>query len=522
MSFDVVNGLTAVENPAVSVGSGKVPTDVSSTQEVTSQWEPDNGASASTAIGEPTNYNGQDITFNIDVPSNSRVLFDKSYIRLDGFGCYMNGGTTCTAAATGMSIPWNPIAALLDTAEIQFNSQNIMVEKINQELGHASMVKMLTRYTKEALDSMGERFFVPTIESQRDLNTGINHSGTPTNTASGLSQESIDRAHFNLVREVTGSHGIKAHSKNIYLHDLFDSVRAPAAFFLQKIKVTIHIKAKDQILFADQGALYANNIAPIDPALMRYFVTRATMFLTMVDMTENQLAKDAQVLSTSEAIFRESYSAFDARAASFTTGASIRDSNIINMQAAAFMFPSNLAGDTFTHADGRVYHVGCNPYQYCYSCGAGGLNGVTSYQHRYNGLCSPKQPITVYGIGGAVLTGVPAPGCGNNTDLFHQYRLLTRKTATNELSTALNFESSMGTDFEGPNGRLEPALMQDNNPYVLFCAQFYPLNAAFHKNLIGSNHEITITGGTASTIIIVRIRTCLLELLGNYQIRTCI
>lgn len=503
MSFDLNANLKPAENPALSVGSGPIAVDVSSLSEVTFQYQPDNGVGPGTETGAPNNYNDQDITFNVKIPATSRVLFDKSYIRLEGIAFDITGGVVAGPVPYGVSIPWNPVAALLQTAEVQLNESSDMTEQLNQEIGHASNIKMMTRYSKDVMDRMSDFFFTPTIESRRDLNTGTGIAVA----SSGLSPESFARNLENLSSTEGGGIPVP-HSKNIYLGDLFDSLRIPSAFFLQRFRMTLRPKASTNILFGDKEGLAAGGAHAM--SVMRYFVTGARLFLTMVQLTENQLVVEKNKILSNAALLRESFSTFDARRDQHVPGKSYRDSNIKNMQAAVFMFPSNTTSETGTLASTPL---GCNPYQYVYNnipdapLVTAYAGGIASYQHRYDGLNSPSQPLTVDPIRPET-----------NTDLFHQYRLLTRRTSDREVALALKFTSSMGNHMVMGASPVLPIPKYDHCPYVLFCAQFYPLNAALHKNMAGADHEIITSGGGNAGIIIVRIRSSFMEIRGDTSV----
>ena len=472
MSFNTKENIVFAENPSLSVGTGPIVMDTSSISEVTYQFQT-NTAGVSAGVGFPVAYNGIETIFDVRIPAGARVLFDKSYVRMNGIAADMNVGIG-TNVPIGVSIPWNSIAAILDTAEVQLNQNATTTEQINQNLGDGSMVKILTRYSREMIEHMSDSFFTPCIESIRDYNNGLLG-------ASAFSPESLTRR----VDQLIDAAGPQPHAKNLYLSDIFDSLRVPAAFFLQNLQFKFRPKQITDILFTDPGYLLANGFAA---SLPRYFVTNMTLFLTMVNLSENQLIKERERIMSNESMLRESFSTFDAIQKTHSQSASYRDSNVKNLQAAVFLFPSRTAADA----------VGANPYQYCYGSGAGGATGISAYQMRYDNVYSPAQPLTVATVANH-----------NNTDLFFQYKLLTRRSSDREVTLALDFVTAMA------NPRPVP---QDHCPYVMFCAQFYPLNAYAHKTMAGADHEIITAGGAAEPIIIVRIRSSFLEIRGDTSV----
>jgi hypothetical protein len=490
MSFDTTNNFDFVQSPSVSaIGVGKIPIDGSFDSEVTYEYLTNTAAINAGNANEWACYNGQETIFDVRIPPTNRIDFTKSYLRITGIA--NDTAVSQTAPVNkivpivptppppalaytiynAVSIPWNTIAALLQTAEIQMNQSATLTEQITQNLGDGSMVKLLTNYTKDALDRASDQFFTPTIETTRDL-------------TSGFSTETMEREDaLTQVTPGTANYVAAPHCKNIMLSDLFDSVRIPAAFYLQNLQIKIRPKATDNILIQTIGD-------GIPGCIPRYFVTNIRLYLTMAKLTEKQLVLETNRIkdSTTPAVLRESFKAHDAIQKTYSVGASFRDSNIKNMQAAVFLFPSTLADD-----DGAGHSSGSNPYQYVY-------NYVTGYQQRYENIYSPATNMPV----SSTLTTYAL-----NSNLFSQYRLLCNKMSDREQPTALSFNDSMGV--------LAGSLV-DRNPYVLFCSQFYPLTTASHKVMAGADHEIMTAGGRTGTVVIVRIRTSFLELRGDTSV----
>jgi hypothetical protein len=331
---------------------------------------------------------------------------------------------------------------------------------------------------------MEESMFTPCFEDTRDV-PGTVALGPPVVLTTGLSAQSQARA-LNQLRD--GSNGaIRHHSKNIYLGDLFDSLRIPAAFFLQNMQLRIRPKTAtdilmfDPILMTHYGKLASN---------IRYYVTGIRLYITMVNLTENQLSLEREKILTNESILRTSFYSFDALQKSHSQGASYRDSNVKNLQAAVMMFPSSLC------ADG----IGVNRYQYTYgSTVTNNLNtgGLTSYQMRYDNIYFPSSQQSVS------LTAM-----GENTELFSHYRLLCKKMFDREITPALRFSNFAPIRDD----------VVDRSTYAIFCAQFYPQESYGHKTMAGSDHEILTSGGGNETLLIVRIRLSFLEIRGDTSV----
>lgn len=470
MSFNTQANFVYQENPALQHGTGKIPMDASSISEITYPFQT-NTAPRVQGVGEDPSYNGVETLFDVRIPAASRVLFDKSYFKVTGYAANMAIGKG-SPVLLGTSIPWNSIAALFETAEVQLNQNATTTEQINQNLGDGSMVKFLTRYTREAIEAMDDSMYTPCFEASRD-------QVGPALGTTYLSAISQARRFTQLVEQA----GVyqKPTSKNIYLADVFDSLRLPAAFYIQNLQFKIRPKMAADILIKDTVCLGVN--AP----LQKFFVTGISLYLTMVNLTENQLVIEREKILRNETLLLESFYSYDAIQKTHSQGASYRDSNIKNMQAAIFMFPSSSA------ADG----IGVNPYQYVYGSGAGGATGVSSFQQKYDNIYSPAQPLAISNTAHWL-----------NSDMFAQYRLICRKMAEREITPALRF-----FDFVGPRGTAE-----DESCYTLFCSQFYPQTAYGHKNMAGADHEIITSGGAVEPIVIVRIRLSFLEIRGDTSV----
>jgi hypothetical protein len=469
-SFGIQENFSYHLNPALEEGQGLIPLDASSMSEITQTYQT-NTAPRVNGVGEPQSYNGVETLFDMRIPATARVLFNKSFFKITGYGANMAVGAN-SPVLVGTSIPWNTIAATLETAEVQLNQSATTTEQINQNLGDGSMVKMLTRVTRETLESMDDSFFTPCIESVRD-------AVGPILGTTYLSPESILRRANWLVN--TPGNTQKVHSKNIYLSDLFESLRLPAAFFLQNLQFKIRPKLAADILIKDPVCLGVN--AP----LQKYFITNITLHLTLLTLATDQLKAEKIRILENSSILRQSFYSYDAIQKTHSQSASYRDANIKNMQAAVFMFPSHRA------ADG----LGINPYQYCYGSGAGGVSGVASYQMKYESNYSPATPLPV-----------STSLFSTNTEVYAQYRLLCRKMSEREITPALKMVH-MATYAGTPD---------DASPYVLFCAQFYPLTAYGHRTMGGADHEITISGGAVEPIVIVRLRLSFLEIKGDTSV----
>jgi len=534
MSFSVDSNIAYVEYPALAMGRGPIPMDGSALQEVSYQLQTTTAPVVGIS-GEPNNFNNVEALFDINISANNRVLFDKSYLHIEGFACDMRVGVTTPIATGATSIPWNSLAALFATAEVKLNNGAVTTEQITQNLGDGSMAKFLTKYSPDMLENMSDSLFTPCLEEERDVlyvvptpapkmfkNYDVKEkeiviTNTPTtntapqkgllpkssgwvypsattftpNATTGMSPTSQYRAHTQLVQNSLPL----MHAKNIYLCDLFDSLRLPAAFYVQNVQLKFRPKPATDILFTDTAALIGGSALPLgyNP---KYFVTRMTLFLTQVTLSEDQLRRESEKIKENASVLRESFFSYDAVQKTHSQSASYRDSNIKNMQAAIFMFPSSTA------ADG----IGINRYQYTYGCAIGDMahpsntTGIVSYQHKYDSKNSPNNYL-------AISPATPA----YNTDVFAQYRMLCRKMSDRESPITVNF-------FYGYGGYNSVYDQLDHSNYVMFCAPFFPLTTHGHQLMAGADHEIITSGGGTQPIVIVRIRLSFMEIRGDTQV----
>lgn len=475
MAFNTEANIRYTTNPALEVAKGPIPMDGSSLNEVTTKNQTTT-AMVNQGPGEPMAFNGVEVLFDVRPPSNARVMFDKSYIKIDGFAANMAVNADAPVL-DGASIPWNSIAALIRTAEIKMNQSATTTELLVQNVGDGSMVKMLTRYTRTALESMEDSMFTPCFEETRDLNTGVAGGGGHV----ALSQVSQLRRNTQLVDPIGNTQ--RKHSKNIYLSDLFDSVRIPAAFYLNNLQLRIRPNLTSDILIKDTGRMGVN------ADLQKYFVTGMTLYLTYVTLSDEQLKLEAERILKNPAMMLQTFYAYDALQRVHQQGVTHRDTNVKNLQACVALFPSSLAGDG----------IGANRYQYCYGSGVGGVTGITTYQMRYGQVYSPAQPVNVSQTNHAT-----------NTEMYAQYRLLSRKMWEREVDIPVRF-----TDMAPSRPTLD-----DPSYYTMFCAQFFPLTAHGHATLNGGDHEVIFSGGAANAepVVIVRIRLSFLEIRGDSSV----
>jgi hypothetical protein len=512
MSFNPGDNLAYAPSMAYSIGSGPIPVDSSTSNEVLQVYHSNTATNppSATALG---NYNGLEVNFDVRVGSSSRVRFDKSFIKVTGRACNTYASLT-EVVSLGCSIPWNTIAALFDSAEVILNQNGSTVEQIVQNLGHASMMKMLTKYNAEALEQMGDMFFTPCIEERRDI---VSPCTDPT--ASGLSVVSRERRNRQLINHVTYVAGsvaptYKDVSKNVYLCEVFDSLRVPAAFASTNIELKLRTRSADEILIKDPQ-FYTSTGLTITAD--KFFITGMDLYLVIENLTADQLKIETEKVLSNETVLRESFTIYDCIVKDYTSGSNIRDSNVKNMQACIVAFPSNLTSETVDLISNvSTTPVGINPFQYTYNFSTvDGQNGISSFQSRYGQFLSPTTSLRISNTMRST-----------NSDLYQLYRNLSQKLVNRKDPPALS-NSHMSTpqfnavalvantrDYLIAGAKHNNTFLFDSAPYVLFCAPFFPQTTHPHKIMSGEDHEIFLagSGNTPSRVAITRIRTGYLQL----------
>jgi len=455
--FDLNYNTVAAEDPAMSVGVDPVPYDASSVSEVMYRYQPQTGT---TTIGGVPCYNGQEVMFNLNISSSQRIDFSKSYILMGGTLRDDIAGTDLSSNDT-MSLPWNPLAAFVSSADLLFNESSNLAEQYMTDPGHGWMTKCLTKYSKEELDNRGDLFFTPTIEGSYDT----------TNALSGRAQARSKR--WFLISADRDA------DKMIPLGDMFSSCDIPAAVYLNTLRIRMRLKNPTDIPISTSAKTPA------------FFINRCELYLCLMTLSPAQLAAERKKIETNDVLMRQGYTIYDVSSKPFSSNASYRDAAIKNLQAAVVLFS----------AKGRKVggtHAGVNPYQYCYGQDDG--IGISSIQAQYNGQYSPATPMDI------------RAQTSRNIQMYQQYLLLCRKTLNREDTPALKFENMVDPS-------TATAITALTCPYVMFCMPFYSMTAYASLHVSGSDLEVAVQGGTSSgNVVVVRIRTSLLEIRASSSV----
>lgn len=448
-SFNTVENSEYVEDKAMVNCMAPIAFDLSSTQEVLTQYNPIQGTQQYGGVG-PSCYNAiQDLRFYIQTDLGSRVRFDKSYLKME----YMAADVSAPApylpvVAATTSIPWNPIAGCIQNTYFQMNATNQTVERYDANFQHGNMIKILTQYSRDALETASDRFFTPCIETARDI-------------AAAMSPESQLRTTNHLLNGASINYG----SKIMMLSDIFDSMRVETGWFCQTFQLFMTLKAPENILFMTTAATGVN----------RFYITALKLFICQDKLSEPQQTLQTQRLAENKAPMRNAFWRYDVFTDLHSTTKTYITSSIKNMQCSILMFPSITAGDA----------IGINPYQYSYCSGLVPNTGISFYRHRYG--------LIAYPLSGQA---VDLANKGRNTEMYEIWRNLIRKINEKEIAPTITFDAMSNANAAA-----------DLNPYVFFPAIFCNQDTFPMKTVSGYDHEVYTNGGTAGAIgVIIRMR----------------
>lgn len=484
-AFDIDANINQVEDPAFTSCTGPVLVDASSLSETYQEIYTTAGARGGSTT-DPANYNYGPIQFLADVSQSTRVRLDKSYLRIEYEARQIKSGTAYALNSRRCSIPWNTIAATIANINYKLNASSQEVENLNTEFGHGNMVKILTTYSRDALEEASDRFFTPCLESTRDI----------IKTDFAATDESYIRSHKWLSTAVADDQSLTDNvikgSKIMMLSDIFDSMRPECVWFIQRLDLNITFKDAAAILFR------------IDPAatayINKFFITRVVLRLCVNTLSSEQVDLETERLNISppEPVLRISYRSYDTITESMQGSVNRQYQGIKNLQAAVVVIPSDTASDRFGATSGGV-----NPYQYCYGCSiVSPITGVTSYYQRYDNFWSPATPILI-----------DTQSRNNNTDLYEMWRYLCRVIQDRRTRPNLEFGKHIGQ-------ALLTGATLELNPYVMFTSVFCNQDTAARKLVAGGTHEIIIAAPSTNLqpIFVVRIGMRALEISSDTSV----
>jgi hypothetical protein len=435
---------------------------------VTRYYVPTSGATPQ--AGGPISFNGGRCEFNITSSSAaSRFNLTESCLEITGYGSDVSLAAPPGSAYVGgaidptkTSIPFHPGCLFSQSQWSLSNASQLVDKQDGSYVSEGLTLQALITMTSAALESSGDIFYLPAVESVRDLSTG-------------LSQESQDRAERNFV----DAGNVKQFTKTVPLGYLFPSIAAMksgSSMWCPFLQMSFQCRAADQILFSTAA------LAPT--AKPRLWVTG--LRLKMQEVTLSPAAQEwwiKEILpkpgENAKIVAQGSYVKCDAVSRPFSSGSNILDPGSKGVLAAILCFRSTDVSDG----------CGVNWLQFAPCTSALQNYGITGYQARLGSITTPTQPVSI-GIAAYEESG---------SDLFSQYRDLSSRSHSRIFDTALQL-SNMATSSQGGTA-LEG--------YWLACAQFFPLEGVYGK---GPNSiddlEFTTSSGHACTALLVRVRMC--------------
>lgn len=415
-------------------------------------------------------YNGVDCNFDIYPPDGTRVRFAKSYLRFEYIATDISGAPAMAVVDSNYcSISWNPIAACVDSCSFSLNAANVEIERYSNDFGHGNMIKLLTQYSREAIESSHDRFFTPCMESTRDLSTA-------------LSAESSARS-LRWFSYPTVPATVNRGAKNIMLGDMFDSLRVDAAWYVKRARITVQFKDASKILFRSYQSTAAE----------RFYIVGLELHIIYDLLTSSMIKEEMGRLERNEVMMRQLYLSYETDSDTHSSDKTYRTNGITNMIAGVLLFPAGRSLDNLY--EGVCY---ANPYQYTYGLSAAHGDGVSSYQHQYNGIYSPRNSLAI-----------SAPYRMRNTALYEQYRLLAQMVDEPQVAPCVSFLEHMA--------QYSPTY--DRNCYVMFASPFFDLTTNPTLTPRVSDHIIkTSGGGSGNGVVIVRLRVMGVEVLANNSV----
>lgn len=424
-----------VRDPACANGRGPMFYNGSTDLEYYTQCSPNVGATSGS--GEYyASYNppagGPSIRFE-DSFTEGRVRLDKSYIKIDYVACKGDANTPIDVATT--SIPWNTMT-LIQQATLKMNAGNVDIETL--QAGNfiwGNMIRTLANYTSDALEAAEDRFFTPCIEEKLDTSTALS-------VASGNRSKKL----------VIASPAAPARgSKNIMLGDLFDSLRAPVAWPIQKLVIEMQFKPSTQILFH----------TALSVPTARFYITKAVIYFCRYKQVSPQLKEDGVDIASGDWYLRMNYAQYDAESVSITGTLSKQDGSIRNLQAGLLVIP------VIPSSGGNV-----NPYQFTYG-------GMKSFQQTYESFSSPLQSVEIDPVNVRL-----------NTECYALWRNYIRMTSGHDKKPSLTYEQAFGYEAT----------------YPIFVSTFTPMEVAVRKQVDDSTFRVVASTSSATAVLGYSIR----------------
>jgi hypothetical protein len=416
-------------------------------------------------------YNGMSTRFSITVPAGSKLVLDKSFVRLRLQLCSVAHPPVApvapVAVADGASIgcPWNPLC-VMSTAEYNL-SNGVLVGSIKENLDWSTTIMRLLDTSREVMNHSPERFITPCIESVQDL-------------ATTFSPESVSRT---LTFVDSGGAAI-AREFMIPLSDLFGELAYPVDWTCNRFDCTFMFKAPEDtsIVFKTFDAVGTW------PALI---VGDCQLVMNVAQLSPQGEAIELSRLKPEATLLR--VAAVYADTKPFAYGPSTYTDNLVsNCIGAVLTMPIPPVADGALADD----NTGVNPMQ--------SMLNFTGIQFKLGShIHEPEDRLVIDTTNRLV-----------NKRLYTMYTKLCNRLASSNshyITTALD-----ANDIQfNPPAAGDP----DLSPYGIACAGFFDDTASLHRTLDGAQLEILPTGGIAwAEARVARIRVKYITISGDYRV----
>lgn len=432
------------------------------------------------AVAAYNTGSGKNINFYVNLADTELLLTNETYILIKGYSCDLNGemvdpnfyGNTLKDKQCGI-VPFP--STFISNANIRINKSSQLLEKIDNNAGETTQFKILNNFTREAVETSGDLFFLPAIAKDT----------AKRDTVGVLSDMSIERVNNNLRRLNNGVEQITKWSKVIPLSLLFSSMSPDIATFVTTLEINLSFYGYDN----DWNRYHYKTTA--STAKPRTFITNCELMMGTTKLTESGIRTLRTNLINQNITTQFGYDFYSISYRPLNGGqTSIVESNERNLQGCV---------------------IGCNSTK--------DSDGIGTNYSQYSG--NKFKSVTFY-YGNAVV-----PGYGDlslntnfpkaNVEAYALYRKFHNKFKTHEMVS-----TSLPIDFNFNFAR-EPAIDDGSElrDQFLLCAPFF-LNGiqANHRNINGNDLRLNIIcdSETGSTLTICKIRKHYVQITSDLSV----
>lgn len=329
-------------NPRFSILENKIPIDASSGSHILVSRRSPNSK------GSPyINSNG--VTY-FETSSDSSIFHDLSAYSLL-IKCHAENELGAAVDHENFGTSWNPIAELIATVNLRFNSSSTSIEIDTSNLmGHANMVRTLVENSASQLESMEASLWTPVFESDAERDALLSNECL-ARTAAWWSSPNDD---------------IIYNTRLIPLSLLFSSCNTNALLNLSKVELYITWRDPTTVGFSTAAdKLLHTNYVYVDDCQLIVNQTQMSMTQSIIETSDMAKGKNVQNLM---------FPVYESFSVNYTSSSHIIRNSVTNLDSAFLMFPANILPKNI------------NQYQYT-------SNSISNYSAIYNNLQVPTTPI---------------------------------------------------------------------------------------------------------------------------------